>query len=204
METSIMARFQQMAEFMNHDMFNTPIGQQQQIIGIADAAFFHVAHTPPRLHRFIANRRRPDIHHLCITMYHRLHQLPKLFRCLHLLSLCGQWQLMEECCSLVLSLSSLFPCLNNPVAVSVNKRLYFFSRHTNGSRHMHIPVSDDAHRQPSCPSVCHLYSHQRRLILSNTSKSAGSHFTLSSSFFASHLAASCSFRCSASVSSKQR
>ena len=37
-----------------------------------------------------------------------------------------------------------------------------------------------------------------------TSISAGNHFTLSQSSFVSHFAASCSFRCSASVNSEQR
>ena len=37
-----------------------------------------------------------------------------------------------------------------------------------------------------------------------TSKSAGNHLTLSNSSFVSHFAASCSFKCSASVSSEQR
>ena len=37
-----------------------------------------------------------------------------------------------------------------------------------------------------------------------TSKSAGNHFTLPNSSFASHFAASCSFRCSVSVTREHR
>ena len=45
-KAGIMAWFQEVAQFMNHHMLNTPIGQQKQVNGKADAMAFVFAHAP--------------------------------------------------------------------------------------------------------------------------------------------------------------
>ena len=77
MEAGIVAGLQQVAQFMNHHVLCTPLRQQQQIDGEADAAVLHPAHAPARYHRLIAHGRRPDAHHLRVTLYHRFQQRPR-------------------------------------------------------------------------------------------------------------------------------
>ena len=159
MEADIMAGLQQMAQFMNHHMLHAPFRQQQQVSGKADVALLHVANTPTRYHRPETDSGRTDTHLLCMPFYHRFYQRSYPLRSLHPLSLCRQWQLTIKICPLPLSLSGLLSGLRNPFQMLVDERLHLFSRQTDGCRHMHIAILHDAHRQPSCPSVCHLYSH---------------------------------------------
>jgi hypothetical protein len=56
MEAGIVAGFQEMTKFMNHNMFHTPLRQQQQIDRKADASIPDIAHTPTGNHRFIKNQ----------------------------------------------------------------------------------------------------------------------------------------------------
>ena len=46
MEAGIMTGFQQMAQFMNHHMLDTPFRQQQQIGREADGLVFDIADSP--------------------------------------------------------------------------------------------------------------------------------------------------------------
>ena len=126
METSIMAWFYKMTEFMHYDMLYTPIRQQQQIGRKTNAAIFHVASPPTRYHRFILDRRRADAHHLCMPFYHRFNQCSNPFCRLILLSLCFQWKLIEKSGSLLLSLCRFLSSLNNPFLMLVDKSFHLF------------------------------------------------------------------------------
>ena len=149
-----------MTQLVNHHMFHTPIRQQQQVSGKANAVILHIAHPPSRLHRFEADGRRSDTHHRCISFHQWLNQRSDLFRRLCLLRLCSQRQLIIERRLQFLSFSHLLSRLHDPFLMLDNKSLHLFFRHTERSRHMNIAILHDAHRQSACPSVCQFYSHR--------------------------------------------
>ena len=144
---------------MNHDMLDAPVGQQQQVGRITDAAFLYVAHAPTGYHRFVTNGGWADSHHPCIPFYHRFNQSSHSLRCFHLLSPSGQRKLMKEVRPLLLSFGGFLSGLDDPFLMLANKRFHLFFRHTDRHRHVDIAIFHDAHRQPSCPSVCQLYGH---------------------------------------------
>lgn len=53
METGVVTGFQQVTEFVNDYMLDTPLWQQQQIGRETDAAVFDIADAPARNHRLV-------------------------------------------------------------------------------------------------------------------------------------------------------
>jgi hypothetical protein len=74
METGIVARLQQMTQFMNHHMFGTPLRQQQQIDLETNATILDIAHTPAGNHCLIIDQGRMNAHCLRVAFHHRLYQ----------------------------------------------------------------------------------------------------------------------------------
>ena len=74
METMIMTGFQQMAQFMHHNVLHAPFWQQQRIHGDTDGTILYVALPPTRDGWLVTDSGRANTHFLGVALYHWLYQ----------------------------------------------------------------------------------------------------------------------------------